>query len=206
MRGFYFVYVLILALLAAAVWNHAAEAKVTYNEATKVATITGATEPNQTYKVFLLFKEHEVKNVIMYGPGGFLKEVKVMSNLFRQEGVSVVVPRGRKCVSACAFIAMSGKHTHVLGSLLFHRPYIPSIPVHANLDEINGIGQQISVDLARHFIEYGYTLEFLGQIARKTNPCTFLVVEKTEQLRKFKGEPLDRPFVLTSLYKSCNFF
>ena len=119
-----------LLTILALVLPSLAMAKVSYDKETSTLRITGQTDMVQVLAASDMMREKDIKYIEMWGPGGYMEMGLQLGNrISKIEGVTVVVPKGKRCISACAFAAMGSKHIRIDGKLMLHRPFITGAPI-----------------------------------------------------------------------------
>lgn len=170
-----------LRVLALALLPTSALAAVSYDETTSTMRITGPTNMVQVIAASNYLTENDVKYIEMWGPGGnMIMGLQLGNRISRVEGVTVVVPKGKRCISACGFAAMGSKHIRIDGQMLLHRPFIMSVPVLWNVEEalaFMGRGYLLS---AYYLEDHGYDRSVMNNIMEYTSPCKFMVYEGIE--------------------------
>lgn len=154
--------------------------------------VRGPTTQRQASQVQRFMAENEVKRVVLSGNGGDLLAGFRIGKLIRNEGAVVQVTTGTYCVSACAFAALGAKDGRIMlgGKLLFHRGYIPQVPIMVTLDDIARVNQYIAIISTHYLLELGYSTDFSLRIARDTSPCSFMLFSDTISIRKLHyGQP-----------------
>lgn len=149
-------------------------AEVTFDRDTKSMVISGPTDMNQVVKASNILREEEVDRVYMWGPGGFFEIALDLGNRLKKEDVVVIVPEGKTCISACAFIALGGSRIEVDGAILFHRPFAPYVPTVENIESIVAYGGAAYIKMARYVEDMGYGRKFTDYIVSYTTPCKFM--------------------------------
>jgi len=153
-----------------------AQAAVTYDEDTHTMRITGVTDIYMLSDVQKMLAAHDVDTIYMKGPGGDYYAGLSIGRAIQKEGSRVIVARGDECVSACAFAALGGADVFVDGVLLFHKPYVTSVPAHATIDEMSAQYGVVYLDMAQYLVEVGSDMKFAKRLLKQTNYCKFLQV------------------------------
>jgi len=96
------------------------------------------------------------------------------------EDVIVTVPKGKACISACAFAAMGAGHLRVDGKLMLHRPFIPGIPSMVTLEESLAHMGKGYLLTAYYLEDMGYSRNIMNNLMEYTSPCKFMVYENLE--------------------------
>lgn len=165
---------------------------VKYEEETHTLSITGYTTRSQVMAAMFMFKKHEVSTVILWGNGGNFYAGLVLGRLIRNEGATVVIPKGRNCISACASAALGGERIILDGVLLFHRPYLSIMRFNTTIEDHAGRTGIAYIDLTVYLLEMGYVMEFVRLQITDTSPCKFLRIDDSKVLERLKGNPLDK--------------
>jgi len=148
--------------------------------------------------------KHDVATVEMSGPGGYFLEGLFIGRLIRHEGARVVIPKGKQCISACAFAALASSQIVVNGELLFHRPWLSKMPAAMTIEEYAGKNGWAYMTMTRYIFEMGYTLNFASLIVTTTSPCKFIVVKSGAHLRRIQGKPTDMPNLSFERFTNCH--
>jgi len=151
---------------------------VAYDALTHTVTISGPTTQRQSIALYNTMKEKEVATVILYGPGGDFYAGLRMGDIIRNANVTVIIPKGKSCVSACSFMALAGSRIILDGTLDFHAPYFTRVPTGVSILDITqrfGIGY---VDMAGYLVKNGYSTQFARILLEKTSPCKFIVIDE----------------------------
>ena len=184
----------LLALLTALVLPTLALAEVSYDKETSTLRITGQTDMIQVLAASNHIRKHDVKYIEMWGPGGYMEMgLQLGNHISRIEGVTVVVPKGKRCISACAFAAMGSKHIRIDGKLMLHRPFIVAVPTMTNLEDALAYMGKGYIKTAYYLEDHGYSRFVMDNIMNYTSPCKFMVYEDLEvrKRRDFVGWHLD---------------
>lgn len=171
-----------------------ASADVTYTEDTKTLQITGPTTMAQVVKASNFIRENEVLYVEMWGPGGELQMGLSLGRLINKtEGVTVTVPKGKSCASACALAAMGSKHIRIDGEFLLHRPYVIGVSPFHPLENIFAHMGKGYLMTAYYLEDMGYNRSIMNNIMEYTSPCKYMSYENLEvkQPEDLKGWKID---------------
>ena len=175
----------LIALLTALVLPSLAMAEVTYDEETSTLRITGQTDIVQVIDASNYIWEHEVKYIEMWGPGGYMEMgLQLGNHISRIEGVTVVIPKGKNCISACALAAMGSNHIRIDGKLMLHRPFIVAVPTMTNLEETLAYMGKGYLKTAYYLEDHGYARPIMDSIMNYTSPCKFMVYEDLEVVER----------------------
>ncbi len=162
-----------------------------------VLYVRGNTTNYQASRVYELLRTNEVKRVVLSGNGGDLMAGLRIGRLIRAEGAVVQITSNTACVSACALAALGAKDGRIMlgGALLFHRGYIPKVPIMVTLDQLAQVNQYIAVVTTQYLLKMGYSADFALRLAYETSPCSFMLFQSTSAMRKlYYGVPeLDAP-------------
>lgn len=155
--------------------------EVSYDEETSTLRITGATDMVQVIKASNYMTEEEVQYIEMWGPGGYMKMGFQLGNrISKEETATVVIPKGKRCISACAFAAMGGDHIRIDGKLMLHRPYIRAAPIMERLEDILAYMGKGYIQTAYYLEDHGYSRSIMRSLMDSTSPCKFMVYEGKE--------------------------
>jgi hypothetical protein len=156
-------------------------AKVSYDKETSTLRITGQTDMVQVIAASNMIREEDIKYVEMWGPGGYMEMgLQLGNHISKIEGVTVVVPKGKRCISACAFAAMGSKHLRIDGKLMLHRPFIVAAPITVPLEDILAHMGKGYLKTAYYLEDHGYSRHVMNNIMDYTSPCKFMVYEGIE--------------------------
>jgi len=170
----------------------AATAGVDFNQQDNTLTISGPTTGWQAIQVAALVSTGKVQRVIMWGDGGDYYAGLTIGRLLKEVNPLVIIPGGKRCVSACAFGALGGKFVVVNGTMWFHRPYLTQVSTHFGIEEIAGQFGKAYIDAVDFVVRMGYPIDFARNIINDTSPCKYMVIERTDQLRSMRGDVLDK--------------
>ena len=171
----------LLAFLVALVLPTAALSEVTYDKETSTLRITGPTDMIQVISASNYMTEHDVKYIEMWGPGGYMEMGLQLGNrISREKTATVVIPKGKRCISACGFAAMGGDHIRIDGKLMLHRPYIAAAPIMERLEDVLAYMGKGYLKSAYYLEDHGYPRSVMYNIMDYTSPCKFIVYEGKE--------------------------
>jgi len=184
---------LLLAFLVALVLPTVALSEVTYDKETSTLRITGPTDMIQVISASNYMTDHDVKYIEMWGPGGYMEMGLQLGNrISREETATVVIPKGKSCISACAFAAMGSGHIRIDGKLMLHRPFIAAAPILERLEDILAYMGRGYLKAAYYLEDHEYSRNVMRSMMKNTSPCKFMVYTDLEV-----EEPKD--FVMWSL-------
>jgi hypothetical protein len=173
---------------------------VRYEPLTHTVVISGPTTSKQSIALYNVLKNKTVATIVMYGPGGDFYAGLRMGEMIANANVTVVIPEGKSCISACSFMAIAGKRIILDGTLEFHAPYFSSVPVGVTILDIAqrfGVGY---IDMATYLVKHGYTTNFARKLLKDTSPCKFIIVDKQkgiDDLSTGKDSTSSRSFYYT---------
>lgn len=171
----------LLALLTVLALPTLALAEVSYDKETATLRITGQTDIMQVIDASNHMREHDVKYIEMWGPGGYMEMGLQLGNLIsREESVTVVIPKEKSCISACAFAAMGSNHIRIDGKMMLHRPFIVAVPTMTNLEDALAYMGKGYLKTAYYLEDRGYSRSVMDNIMTYTSPCKFMVYEDLE--------------------------
>lgn len=126
---------------------------------------------------------YQPEKVIMASNGGAASEGYAIANVLSQSQMTVEIPKGYMCMSACAVGFLGGGTKIIDGILGFHIAYSKGdIPDGYGMK----VGQQFGLLDAYLMIENGYNI-LLARITNElTSPSDFLVFTSEEELEVFK--------------------
>lgn len=171
----------LIALLTALILPSMALSQVSYDKETSTLRITGQTDMIQVIEASNYMTEYEVQYIEMWGPGGYMEMGLQLGNrISREDTATVVIPKGKKCISACGFAAMGGSHIRIDGKLMLHRPYIQAAPIMERLEDILAYMGKGYLKAAYYLEDHGYSRNLMNSIMTYTSPCKFIVYEGKE--------------------------
>jgi len=171
----------LLAFLVALVLPTAALSEVTYDKETSTLRVTGPTDMIQVISASNYMTEHEVKYIEMWGPGGYMQMGLQLGNrISREETATVVIPKGKSCISACAFAAMGSSHIRIDGKMMLHRPFIAAAPILERLEDILAYMGRGYLQAAYYLEDHGYSRNVMRSMMKHTSPCKFMVYTDLE--------------------------
>lgn len=177
-------------------------AAVIYEPETNTLEISGQNDSLQLLLVRTVLAKSQVDTVFMWGPGGSFYAGLSMGRMLKEHGAPrIIVPAGKDCVSACAFIAMSSDRVLIDGRMLFHRPYVRQVPAGLSIDDLSAKYGEVYLHAVAYAVEMGFSFDFAALVIAKTSPCVFFVVEFTEMLDALRGSPTELPTMQT--YDAC---
>jgi len=156
-------------------------AGVSFDDETNTLRISGPTDIVQVIQANKHLKEQDVKYVEMWGPGGYKeKGLQLGTSLSKEEGLTVVIPKDKKCISACAFAAMGAGHIRIDGELMLHRPFIVAAPTVVTLEDVLAHMGKGYLMTAYYLEDRGYPRSVMRNIMEYTSPCKFMVYTDKE--------------------------
>lgn len=193
----------ILALLLFAV---PASAGVHYEAETKTVVLYGVTTSVQWVQLNELIASQEVRQVRMQGPGGHLYAGLAIGRLIHHHQLTVTIPEGTQCASACAFAALGSPKVYVDGKMLIHRGYFQQMPTMSTLDEFARRSGEGYLDTTRYLLEMGYTIGLAKAIVSGSSPCIFLDMGGKEFIDQLRNpDPLSiKPNLSMGKVNKCN--
>ena len=170
-----------LRVLALALLPTSALAAVSYDETTSTMRITGPTNMVQVIAASNYLTENDVKYIEMWGPGGdMVMGIQLGNRISRAQGVTVIIPKGKVCASACGLVAMGSDHIRIDGQLLLHRPYIQGIRILDVVEDAMAFMGRGYLMMAYYLEDHGYNRSIVDSMMKYTNPCTYMVFEGIE--------------------------
>src|SRR6056297_4064933 len=164
----------LLTFLVALVLPTAALTEVTYDKETSTLRITGPTDMTQVVSASNYITDHDVKYIEMWGPGGYMEMGLQLGNrISREETATVVIPKGKRCISACGFAAMGGSHIRIDGKLMLHRPFITNAPIMERLEDVLAHMGKGYLMTAYYLEDHGYDRSIMNSMMNYTSPCKF---------------------------------
>ena len=153
---------------------------VHWNADDGVLTLRGPTTKQMSSEVHKIMVKENVLVVNMAGPGGVYYSGLTIGNLIRKEGSAVIIPKGKECVSACAFSAMGADKLIVNGALLFHLPYTEGVGTVQTIQKIQQEAGLVYFDMVAYIARQGYPIYFARELLAQTSPCKFVYVKDGE--------------------------
>lgn len=156
-------------------------AEVSYDDTTDTLRVVGPTDHKQVVDASNIIREEDVAYVEMWGPGGYMVPGLQLGNyLSTIDGLTVVIPKGKACISACAMAALGAGHIRVDGKLMLHRPYVGGVSSMDTLeDSMSHMGKGY-LKAAYYLEDHGYPRKIMQQMMEYTNPCKFMLYEGIE--------------------------
>ncbi len=136
----------------------------------------------------LLHPEHNW--IAMSSPGGLANVGYQLGQTISELGLSVYVPYGGACVSACYIAFLGGKNYDIDGVLAAHNAYLKD----GGMDETGGTpdinqtivyGQQLGAYDAFYHLANGFNFTLPYMIAQHTDKDTFVAFTDQEDLNAF---------------------
>jgi hypothetical protein len=177
----YLATAIVLALATPAV------ADVVYDDATKNLVVTGQTTNFQASKIYRIMKDNDVITVTISGDGGDYYAGLRIGRLIKNEGSAVIIPAGKRAVSAAAFAALGGSKVIVDGELWFHTPYLRSVPTTATILEISQMFGRAYVDMSSYLAMMGVPMSFGHDLLVRTTTSKFVVIDDGEQIDRMRA-------------------
>jgi len=120
--------------------------------------VTGSIGPDSTFAVGKLIDQREPCTdvsgevispieVTLESGGGYLEDGYKLGKVFRDRGVTTIIPDDKMCASSCAVAFLGGKKRLVAdkGSILFHAPYLKQMQLEGK--------QRITCDLPKEELQ-----------------------------------------------------
>ena len=125
---------------------------------------------------------YQPQKIIMTSQGGDAREGYAIASVLSQAQMTVEVPKGYMCMSACAVGFLGGGKKIINGILGFHIAYS-----RAEIPDGYGVkmGQVFGLVAAYTLIENGYNLLLARMTNDLTSPSDFLVFTTEEELEAF---------------------
>ena len=177
----YLATAIVLALATPAV------ADVVYDDATKNLVVTGQTTNFQASKIYRIMKDNDVITVTISGNGGDYYAGLRIGRLIKNEGSAVIIPAGKKAVSAAAFAALGGSSVVVDGELWFHTPFLTAVPTNVTILEITQVFGRAYVDMSSYLAMMGVPMSFGHDLLVRTTTSKFVVIDDGEQIDRMRS-------------------
>ena len=168
----------ILKVLLVTLLPTTAMAKVVYDPETSTLRVTGPTSTAQVVTASNYMNKYRVKYIEMWGPGGeMVAGIHLGNRIAKENDVIVVVPKGKRCVSACGLSALAASHIRIDGKMLLHRPYTPGVSIMDRLEDAMAFMGKGYIMADRYLIKHGYSPHVMDAMMEYTSPCKFMVYE-----------------------------
>lgn len=168
----------ILKVLLVTLLPTTAMAKVAYDSETSTLRVTGPTNTAQVVTASNYMNKYQVKYIEMWGPGGeMIAGLHLGNRIAKESDVIVVIPKGKRCISACGFSAMAASHIRIDGKMLLHRPYTPGVAIMETLEDAMSFMGQGYIMADRYLTKHGYSNNVMDAIMEYTSPCKFMSYE-----------------------------
>jgi len=164
-----------------------ASSAVVYDDTTKNLTITGRTSNNQASAVYRVMRDNDVLTVTISGDGGDYYAGLRLGRLIDMEGSTVIIPAGKRAVSAAAFAALGGSKVVVDGELWFHTPYLTMVPTNVTILEITQMFGRAYVDMSSYLAQMGIPISFGHDLLVRTTTSKFVVIDDGEQIDRMRA-------------------
>lgn len=156
-----------------------AAAAVTYSEETNSLLISGTTTQYQVRDAIKVMDEYDIGTIYLTGPGGDYYAGLKLGRAIRKEGSRVIIPKGKTCISACAFASMGSKIVLNDGELWYHTPYRRAVDPGKTIRELAREDAVAFIDMTEYLYEMmdsdKEAFDFARRIMKDTSPCKFLV-------------------------------
>jgi len=152
---------------------------------TDTAKLTGEFGKGITSKLQLLYSFTGFKKLIVNSPGGLVIEGFKMAKFMNTVDVSVEVPRGAYCLSACA-VAFMGNNLTIEGLYGFHTPYYSTFNMDTTINNYTRQIRHVDAMFLEIVITSGYRMALYDIVADNTDRSTFIIFTSNEDLAKFK--------------------
>jgi len=171
----------LIAAITIAVPVHAGEFRISEDET--VLYYLGGVAAGDARAMEQYILVYQPEKVVMTSNGGNASEGYALSSVLSQSQMTVEVPKGYMCMSACAVAFLGGGEKIIDGVLGFHIAYSRGdIPDGYGMK----IGQQFGLLDAYLMIENGYNLLLARMTNELTSPSDFLVFTSEEELDIFR--------------------
>lgn len=168
----------ILKVLLVTLLPTTAMAKVVYDSETSTLRVTGPTNTTQVVTASNYMNKYRVEYIEMWGPGGeMVAGIHLGNRIAKENDVIVVIPKGKRCVSACGLSALAASHIRIDGKMLLHRPYIPGVSIMDRLEDAMAYMGKGYIMADRYLIKHGYSPNVMDAMMEHTSPCKFMMYE-----------------------------
>jgi hypothetical protein len=164
-----------------------ASSAVVYDDTTKSLAITGKTTKFQAIMVYLAMRDNDVLTVTIFGEGGDYYSGLNIGRYIKEEGSVVIIPAGKRAVSAAAFAALGGSKVVVDGELWFHTPYLTMVPTNVTILEITQMFGRAYVDMSSYLAQMGIPISFGHDLLVRTTTSKFVVIDDGEQIDRMRA-------------------
>ena len=157
-------------------------------------------ERNATFEFRKALRNHDIETVVLASPGGAVWEALSAAGIIFDRKINVIVPAGRKCASACAFLFFAGNQRIVNGELGVHQ--------FSSLDNEPTVNTEAETQFAASEIigflnEFGTPPFVLERMFQQRDMYWFneeeLLILQTEQNPYFVGKVKEAEEVLSSI-------
>lgn len=162
-------------------------AAVVYDDTTKNLTITGKTSNNQASAVYRFMRDNDVLTVTISGDGGDYYAGLRLGRLIDLEGSTVIIPAGKRAVSAAAFAALGADRVIVDGELWFHVPYLTMVPTNVTILEMSQMFGRAYVDMVSYLARMDIPMSFGHDLLVRTTPNKFVVIDDGYQIERIRA-------------------
>lgn len=159
-----------------------AMSSVVFNEETKSLEISGMTTLQQAIEVFQIMKDNVVLTVIIHGNGGDYNAGTTIGRMIREEGSTVIVPDGKRAVSAAALAALGGENIIIDGELWFHAPYMIVVPTGVTILDITQKFGEVYIDMVGYLAQMDIPISFSIDILVRTAVDRFIVIDDEAEI------------------------
>jgi len=84
---------------------------------------------------------------------------------------------------------MGSDNLEVESFVAIHAPYADMYPASYSLEQIAESMRENTIQLVKHMLRHGYTLELLDDIINNTKPEVFMVFVNAEDLHQYRNKP-----------------
>lgn len=155
---------------------------------TKGLLISGSNTTLQVSRAIKELEEKEISTVFMYGPGGLYYAGLRLGEAIKEANVRVIIPKGKRCVSACAFASLGGREVLSDGEVWFHVPFRQGVSTNKTLMELGREDGVAFLDMTEYLAKVTedskWAFEFSKRLLRQTSYCKFLT--KTDSDAAYK--------------------
>jgi hypothetical protein len=103
---------------------------------------------------------------VLHGPGGSVSAALAIGRLFRKERVSVIVPNGEVCYSACVLVLAGAVDRMVFGDVGIHRPYLDVPKQQVNSERVTEVFQQMLQEIRGYFRQMNVSEQLADDMLR----------------------------------------
>ncbi len=125
----------------------------------------------------------DITTIILRSNGGYLSEGVAIGRIIRARGLATLVPRGARCLSACAEAFLGGVQREIRGVVAFHVPRAARLASRQQAYDAGYAGGALVVE---YRFEMGFGFALSRAINRWTDDRRLLVFERSAELDAYR--------------------